>query len=300
MQTSLPDKDLSKLTGFSMNMPYKAAAIAAFTLLFSAGNILGGGISADAGLTPAQDKWIVRTQIRLMQRGDDTSPMQREMRMYMTPLVVAYGLRPELTLMVRQVFVSRTMTMKGVDTETSGLNDLFVLAKYRAYRKNTRSYTIGLAPSLGVSLPTGATGIGSKAVNLALGMNGSYRRGTWAVDANFEIGIDGVAGKEGEYTRGETLSFVTALAHQFPVGTGARNALAPVLEINYVHAGPRRLLGAELPNSGESYVQLSPGFKFTHSSLILETLVQVPIWQDQEGTQTELEVSGLIGVRLMF
>jgi hypothetical protein len=278
----------------------KAVAIAACLFLVSAGSILAGGISADAGLTPAQDKWIVRTQIRLMQRGGDTSPMQRDMQMYMTPLVVAYGLRPELTLMVRQVFVSRTMTMNGVDTETSGLNDLFVLAKYRAFRKNTRDYTIGLAPSLGVSLPTGVDGIGSKAVNLALGMNGSYRRGTWAVDANLELGIDGITGKEGEYTRGETFSIVTALARQFAMGTGASNALAPVLEISYVNAGPRRLLGTDLPNSGESYMQLSPGLKFTHSSLILETLVQVPVWQDQEGAQTELEVSGLIGVRLMF
>lgn len=278
----------------------KTVIIAASVVVLSSGSLLAGGISADAGLTPAQDKWIVRSQVRFMQRGNDSSSMLREMQAYMVPFVVAYGLRPELTLMVRQVYLSRTMTMNGMDTKTDGLHDLFVMAKYRALRKNTRDYTFGLAPSIGLSLPTGADGIGSKSLDLSLGLNGSYRRANWAVDANFEVGIDGVSGKGGEYTRGETISLVTAIARQFSIGAGARNALAPVVEVAWVNAGTRRLAGVDVPNTGESYMQLSPGLKFTHSSLILESLVMIPVWQDQEGMQTELEVSGLIGVRVMF
>ncbi|MHC4559338.1 MAG: hypothetical protein ACYS80_18760, partial [Planctomycetota bacterium] len=38
-----------------------------------------GGISVDAGLTPAEDRWIFRTQLRYMQRKDDPTPMDRKM-----------------------------------------------------------------------------------------------------------------------------------------------------------------------------------------------------------------------------
>ena len=61
-------------------------------------NTNAAGISVDAGLTPAEDRWIVRTQMRYMQREDDPTPMDREMDTYAFPLVVAYGLRSDLTL----------------------------------------------------------------------------------------------------------------------------------------------------------------------------------------------------------
>ncbi len=48
-------------------------------------NIMAGGISADAGLTPAQDKWILRTQIRYMQSNGDFLPMPKESETCFSP-----------------------------------------------------------------------------------------------------------------------------------------------------------------------------------------------------------------------
>jgi len=50
------------------------------------------GISVDAGLTPAQDRIVVRLQYRniLNQMGGN------DMVMHMMPVVVAYGLTPDL------------------------------------------------------------------------------------------------------------------------------------------------------------------------------------------------------------
>ncbi|MFC1692852.1 hypothetical protein ACFL1R_05055 [Candidatus Latescibacterota bacterium] len=73
-----------------------------------------GGISFDAGLTPPEDRWILRTQVRYMQRNDDPSPMGREMSTLMLPVVLAYGFRPDLTIMVRQSVISREMSMTGI------------------------------------------------------------------------------------------------------------------------------------------------------------------------------------------
>jgi hypothetical protein len=53
-------------------------------------------------------------------------------------------------------------------------------------------------------------------------------------------------------------------------------------------------------NTGESFFFLSPGVKYTHSSFILEALIQFPVWQDQKGLQLERDTSGLVGMRYMF
>ena len=55
------------------------------------------GISVDAGLTPAEDRWIVRAQARYMSRGDD----QDGMRAVAFPLVLAYGARSDVSLFVQ-------------------------------------------------------------------------------------------------------------------------------------------------------------------------------------------------------
>jgi hypothetical protein len=39
------------------------------------------GISVDAGLTPAEDRWIFRTQVRYMRRTDDPTGMDRKIPM---------------------------------------------------------------------------------------------------------------------------------------------------------------------------------------------------------------------------
>lgn len=116
---------------------------------------LAGGISVDAGLTPAQDRWMLRTQVRYMHRSEDPSPMGREMSSFAFPVVLAYGFKPNLTLVVRQIVMHREMSMMSTTERSTGLGDLFVLAKYKAYRRNTSRYTLGIAPTLGLQLPTG-------------------------------------------------------------------------------------------------------------------------------------------------
>ncbi|MHC4131880.1 MAG: hypothetical protein ACYSR3_07815, partial [Planctomycetota bacterium] len=86
-------------------------------------NTYAAGISVDAGLTPPEDRWIIRTQMRYMQREDDPTPMDREMDTYAFPLVVAYGLRSDFTLLVRQTFKNRKMTMAGSTDWDSGADD---------------------------------------------------------------------------------------------------------------------------------------------------------------------------------
>ena len=262
---------------------------------------LAGGISVDAGLTPAEDRWILRTQIRYMHRTDDPTSMGREMSRYAFPVVLAYGLKPNLTLMVRQIVMRQKMSMMSTTTRSTGLGDLFVLAKYKAYRRNTSRYTLGIAPTLGLELPTGDNSFTSETWDLNAGLYISGRSGPWAKDFNIAYAWNGAAGRgKDDVNPGDELSLDWAVAHQFNIGEKASLALAPVLELSYANIWPDRANGQDLSDTGESVLYLSPGGKCSMSWLILEALVRIPVRQDQRGSQLKRDVGMLIGSRLMF
>jgi hypothetical protein len=193
-----------------------------------------GGISVDAGLTPAEDRWILRTQIRHMRRRSDPTAMDREMSTYAYPTVLAYGLRPDLTLMARQTVMHRKMSGGGSSSSDTGLADLFVLGKYRLYRRNTREYTFGAAGTLGVELPTGDDDFTSETWDIQPGLFASWRSGRWASDFNISYTWNGFADRgRGGVNPGDELSLDWALAHQEYRRVGslrfARNQIYPVV-----------------------------------------------------------------------
>ncbi|MBW8000977.1 MAG: transporter [Planctomycetes bacterium] len=264
-------------------------------------NVNAAGISVDAGLTPPEDRWIIRTQFRYMERKDDPTPMNQKMETYTFPIIVAYGLRPDLTLMVRQKVKYRKMSMSGSVSRDTGVGDLFVLGKYRLYRRNTHDYTFGIAPTLGLEFPTGDDDFGSETWDLQPGLFTSWRSGPWASDFSIAYKWNGFADKGRHGLKpGNELSVDLALAHQFSIGGRADTSLTPVLEFNYKNNLSDRLSGQNVSNTGESLFFVSPGLKFTKSSFILEVLLQFPVWQDREGTQPKQGKRLIVGTRFMF
>ena len=259
------------------------------------------GISVDAGVTPAKDRWIFRTMVRSMQRDDDPTDMGRKMNMLVWNNVLAYGLKSNLTLILKQPVRRRKISTAGSSISNTGLGDLELLAKYRLLRRNTRNTTFGLATTFQVSAPTGATAITSETWDVQPGVYGSFRRGAWATDFSAAYRLNGFSGARNDgRTIGDQLALDWAAARQFLVRGSADITLAPVLELSYRDAAADQLLGQPAANSGEQVVYLSPGMKFTRSSLILEALVQVPVWQDQNGAQVERGTGFLLGLRKLF
>lgn len=258
-----------------------------------------GGISADAGLTPPDGRWILRSQVRVMSRETPGGGMA--MDRVVVPFVVVHGATPSLTLGLRQLYDSRTMTMGAMETERSGLGDLYAFAKVKALRVNTRDYTVGISPVLGVEAPTGGDEVTGDAWHLNTGLYLSGRAGAWATDLNLDYGFRGIAGiDDGAPEPGNEFGVNLALARQIPLGGGGETAIAPVLELTWQHTDPASLDGADLPDSGEDVFSLAPGLKYTRGDLILEGLVRVPVAQDQNGMQTEMKAMYLVGVRRMF
>jgi hypothetical protein len=191
--------------------------------------------------------------------------------------------------------------MAGSSISDTGAGDLEVLAKYRLVRRNTRDTTFGLATTLQLSAPTGAEPFSSETWDIQPGVYGSFRRGLWATDFSAAYELNGFAAtRDDSRDIGDQLSLDWAVARQFLMGGSASTTLAPVLELSYRDAAADQLSGQQFANSGEEVLYLSPGVKFTRSSLILEALIQVPVWQDQNGTQVERGTGYLLGLRKMF
>lgn len=274
-------------------------AVAQLALVSTSAN--AAGISVDAGLTPPEDRWIFRTQMRYMRRKNDPTPMDRKMSTYAFPIVLAYGLRPDLTLMVRQTAKREKMSMAGSSNKNTGLGDLFVLGKYKLYRRNTPRYTFGIASTLGLELPTGADSFTSETWDLQPGLYTSWRSGPWATDFNIAYTWNGFADRgKNEINPGNELSLDWALAYQFSIGEKARVSLAPVVELSYKNIRPDRLSGHSVSNTGESVLYVSPGIKLTVSSFILEVLLKIPVDQTQNGSLLERGTGLIVGMRYMF
>jgi hypothetical protein len=236
-----------------------------------------------------------------MQREGLMNGINSEMSTYMYPIVVVYGLRPNVTVMVRQMIIDRTMRMPMSATASSGLGDLFVNLKYKLYRINTVSYTLGIAPTIGATLPTGKDGFSSNTVDLQAGLYSSFRKESFGADLNIALRTMDLFEKRPDDTEmGNEVSWNLSFARQFSLDLKAHVTLAPVVEINVVHVFPNRINGQEQTNSGETVYFLSPGLKLTTRNIAFEALLQPVISQKQNGLQLERKTGIIVGIRFLL
>ena len=255
-------------------------------LLFSVTlNLKAEGISVDAGLTPGQDRIVVRLQYRniLNQMGGN------DIVMHMMPVVVAYGLSPDITLMMRNIYrtVGTNETMMDMDNRWM---DPFLMGKVKLYRRNTRVYSLGVAGFAGTTFPLWNNSL-AKSYSPVLGLNASFRPGLWSFDLNN-------AYEWVDYNTGENQPAARQLQVNLAV---SRNILLPGIE-NWVLSPVQEFSFARNnPASGESnsYGFISPGFQLVSPHVKFETLYQIAV----NSSQTEGIKNGnrlILGLRFMF
>jgi hypothetical protein len=252
------------------------------------------GISVDAGLTPAEDRWIVRIQYRQMSMDAAMHQMNTEMLM----AVVAYGYTPDVSIMIRQMAASRVMSMSGNEKTSSGLTDLAVLGKFGVYRKNTRNVILALAATLALKMPTGAEDISTGTWDCQAGIYGSWRSGRWGNDLNLTYTWNGFTGPAPSGIKpGDMMGLDAAFSYQFSLGSFGKISLTPVLELNFWHSMANHSDRQNVGGDGSIFF-ISPGLKFTYDFFILEALIQHPVNQTYQNSEQNRR--GLIGFRCMF
>ena len=274
---------------------------ATLLILLIGSPVHGAGISVDAGLTPPEDRWILRNQLRYMTRRKDQTSMDRHTSIYKFPTVLAYGVTSDFSVMVRQAIKHRDMDMIGGNDKDTGLDDLFFLVKYKLFRENTSEYTLGTAATLGFEFPTGDEDFTSDTLDAMPGIYSSWRKGPWASDLQIAYKWNGFADRgENGLNPGNELHLDLAWSYQFSLNDDSSVSLAPVLEFSYRNIAPDRRNDRNVRDTGENVVYISPGLKFTRESFIIEALLQIPVWQDQRGSMLERGIGVIVGTRFLF
>lgn len=236
-------------------------------------------ISTDAGLTPAQDRWIFRTQYRTM--GMESSMMQANTQM--VPVVLGYGITSGISIMARSVYVHKSYSNSNI--VNSGINDLYLLSKFRLFRKNTSKYTFGVAPFIASNVPIGSTEVSDRTWNPEMGLNISFRPRFFSMDLSTSFTFIDVAEKiSKEHVRSYSLD--VALSGKIPVKAKSDQIISPVVEFNF--------------SRDSDLLFLSPGISYMHTSLAIEALYQIPVYELEIPGQMNQTSRWIIGLKYLF
>lgn len=259
-------------------------------LLFPPALLFSGGISIDAGLTPAQDRWIFRTQYRYMAMNNANMTSINQM----IPFVLAYGITSDITVMVRSMYVFRKTEM-NTTKRYKGFDDIFLLTKFKVYRKNTANYIFGIAPFIASNIPVGISNISDRTWNPQVGLSISFKPRFWSVDLMVYYTKNDLTEKNATGFNDE-LSYNIAFSGIIPIGNSSELAFSPVLEITY----NTEIKTHNKDNPVQSVLFTSPGFQFIRSSIVLEALYQIPIYQEVGESNMKSKPRIIVGIRFMF
>ena len=273
-----------------MKTPFVNRLLCYFFLWSSSVLVYADGISVDAGLTPAQDKWILRSQYRLMNMYNSGT----ETYIHSFPLVVAYGVTSNITLMMRQSYMIKNV-ISNEKTSQNGFNDPFILLKIKAFRKNTSEYTFGIAPTIATNIPIGSNKISNNIWSPKTGVNGSYRHRFWLFDLNVSYTFQDLTNK-GTKNYNDILNINSAFSRLLPFKNNSDILIAPVVEFSYLREFNKGNTGIFTTKK----LFGSPGFKFVYSSFIFEILYQVPLYQNTSETVMRSRGNFIVGIRYML
>ncbi|MCF8303121.1 MAG: transporter [Bacteroidales bacterium] len=265
----------------------KRAVLFLTIILLAVNHLQAGGISVDAGLTPPQDRFILRSQYRYMTMDNAMMRVNTQM----TPLVLAYGLTPSFTLMARGVYVHQSFD--NSPEINNGLNDPFLLSKFRLYRKNTADYVIGIASHIASNIPIGSKEVSMRAWDPELGLNVSFRPRFFAVDVSASYIFTDISEKL-ETRPGNIFNINTAVSTMIPLKSIPNAAFSPVAEITY------STQAASKATPSHSILFLSPGVSVIYSNLSLEALVQFPVQQTEQTSIMNRNSRLILGLKYMF
>lgn len=260
------------------------------------------GINTNVALAVAEDEGIFRSQIRTRRATDDPLGTGRELDVISLPQTLVYGVTPRITAFVTLPIVAhrRMEAGDGSVRRDEGLGDLRLLGRYTFFVDDYAPLSTRRAALLiGMKFPTGTNRIGTSSFDPIIGAVG-----TWASNRH-ELDLDALytlTTERHDFEAGDEFRYDLAYRYRlWPARFGKRLLqLNGLLELNGHWTGKTRANGATVAASGGNVLFLSPGAQFIAKRFIVEASVQVPIWQDLNGSQLEDDWTAILSVRIPF
>lgn len=271
----------------------------------------------NTALPVAQGEFVFRQQLLYRQAAGDPGPADRRLDVLGGISVLGYGVTRKLTVFGVLPYLDKELEVATPDgrvtRDATGAADVRLFGRYTVFQRDSPGRTFRIAPLLGIETPTGdddardnlgalppplQLGSGSwdpfgglvvtyQTLDYQIDAQASYKRNT---EANgFEFGDEARLDGSIQYRiRPQALT------------SGVPGFLYAVLEGNLAHRAKNRIEGTADPDSGGTALFISPGIQYVTKRWIVESIMQLPLSQDLNGSALEDDFIVRAGVRLNF
>lgn len=313
---------MSVIVGLSAVWPQARRRFIAMTT-FAAVSALPGTAQAapqtfNTALPVASEEIIFRGQFLYKRVSGDPSPLNRDIDVLGGISVLGYGATSDLTLFGVLPFLDKELdiTPPGGDRvtrETTGIADARLFGRYTLFQKDMRGRNFRIAPFAGLELPTGDDDdsdnlgplpptfqLGSGSWDPFIGVVATYQTLDYQFDAQASYKANTEAN---DFNFGDEIRLDASFQYRaWPrkLGEGVPGFLYAGLEANFLHQGKNEMAGMNDPNSGGESFFLSSSLQYVTKRWILETVVQIPVAQNLNGTAVEDDITVRAGFRIPF
>ena len=268
----------------------------------------------NTALPVAKGEFVFREQVVLDQSGDDPSGAGRDRTAFSAISVLGYGVNSDLALFGVVPYVDKRLEFSSAPTRSArGLGDISLFGRYTAFKRNFRGGNFRIAPFAGVELPTGdddesdSFGLlpasvqpGSGSWDPFGGIVTTYQTLDFQIDAQASYKANRLANG---FEFGDIARLDGSLQYRLwprELKGGAPGFVYGILEANLIHQDKNRNGGVDDPNSNGTRLFLVPGLQYVTKRWIIEAAVQLPVFQDLNGTALENDYIFRAGFRLNF
>jgi hypothetical protein len=295
------------------------SGFAAMCLGLSAGTgtALAAPLTFNTALPVAEDEFVFRGQFVLSQSGDDPSGADRDRTAWSAVSVLGYGVAGDLAVFGVVPYVDKQLelTTGGLRRARSarGLGDIRMFGRYTAYQVDAQGRTFRVAPFAGVEAPTGkddetdsfgrlpaSVQPGSGSWDPFGGIVVTYQTLQFQIDAQASYQANSEAN---DFEFGDVARLDASLQYRLwprTLGGGVPGFLYGVIETNLVHKDRNESGGVDDRNSGGTTLFVVPAVQYVTKRWIVEAAIQLPAFQDLNGTALENEYIARAGFRFNF
>ena len=233
-------------------------------------------INSNVALQPSTGGVIIRQQLRYFEAG--------EVKAFVVPTTIVYGLRADLTLLLTTPLVFREVQVPttGETRRDNGVADLTFLTKFRVFRDDfgptdTRRFSL----LGGLEIRSGDSGFTSDSYDPIFGGVFTHAEGRHAFNADLLWKFNTAGGAAGADQMKYDVAYLYRLVPDQYISSKL-TALFGVLELN-----------GQYETNGDNELFVSPGISLVTKHWTVEATVQLPVWQDLDHRLAKDFVVGL-------
>jgi hypothetical protein len=285
------------------------------------------GFAAPAGAAPqtfntalpvAEGEFVFRNQLFFKKAKNDPSAADRNVEVFGSVFVLGYGITGDLSVFGVLPYLDKRLrvTIPGgprVTRDTNSIGDARLFARYTLFRDDAPGRTFRVALFAGIELPTGDSKdkdrIGRLPATLQIG-SGSWDPfgGVVATFQTLDYQIDLQAShklntRANGFEYGDEARLDGSFQYRLwprELEGGVPGFLYGILEGNLSYRPRNKLAGNKVGSSGGTSLFIAPGLQYVTQRWILEAIVQIPVFQDLNGTALKDSYTVRSGFRLNF